>query len=108
MTTKHTPGPWGLSGANTVHGADCIVAFVGTADEEVRRFSGERQSADAHLIAAAPDLLEACEMLAEAQRLAAVGEDGFGAYVDAVDKARAAIKKAKGQSSSTDTARATE
>lgn len=60
MTTKHTPGPWKLSGANTVHGADCIVAFVGTADEEVRRFSDERQSADAHLIAAAPDLLAAC------------------------------------------------
>ena len=59
----HTPGPWRRSGANTVHGADCIVAFVSTADEEVRRLSGERQSADAHLIAAAPDLLAALEFL---------------------------------------------
>jgi hypothetical protein len=63
---------------------------------------------DAHLIAAAPDLLAACEMLAEAQRRAGAGEDGFGAYVDALDKARAALAKAKGQSTSTDTARATE
>lgn len=63
MTPRHTPGPWKLSGANTVHGADCVVAFVGTADEEVRRFSGERQSADARLIAAAPDLLAALEEL---------------------------------------------
>lgn len=61
--TKHTPGPWKMSGANTVHGPDCIVAFVGTSNEEVRKFSGERQNADAHLIAAAPDLLAACEQV---------------------------------------------
>jgi hypothetical protein len=79
-----------------VHGEGCIVAFVGTADEEVRRFSGERQSADARLIAAAPDLLEACETLLEAQRKADAGEyGGFGDYVDAVEMARAAIAKAK-------------
>lgn len=86
MTTKHTPGPWTMSGANTVHGPDCIVAFVGTADEEVRRFSGERQNADARLIAAAPDLLAALELLLP--------------YLEdcRMDKeARAAIRKAKGE-----------
>ena len=63
--SKHTPGPWRLSGGNTVHSdeAKCIVAFVGTANEEVREFSGARQLADAHLIAASPELLEALETL---------------------------------------------
>lgn len=52
----------------------------------------------ARLIAAAPDLLAACEALVEAQRRADVGErGGFGCYVDAVDLARAAIAKAKGE-----------
>jgi hypothetical protein len=75
-----------MSGANTVHGPDCIVAFVGTSDEEVRKFSSERQNADAHLIAAAPDLLAALEDLLpwlEDCRMA--------------DGARAAITKARGQ-----------
>lgn len=90
MTTKHTPGPWSLSGANTVHGADCIVAFVGTADEEVRRLSGERQSADARLIAAAPDLLAALN--AALAYLVMAGTDHAEPTRDAI---RAAIAKAR-------------
>ncbi len=90
MKTKHTPGPWSLSGANTVHGPDCIVAFVGTADEEVRRFSGERQSADARLIAAAPDLLAACEAVS-----ATTWSKNTATIIG--EQVRAAIAKAKGE-----------
>ena len=95
MTTKHTPGPWKLSGANTVHGADCIVAFVGTADEEVRRLSGERQSADAHLIAAAPDLLEMLEEMA-AQHYCGCRHPACKRCKDD-DACAAVIAKAKGE-----------
>lgn len=90
---KHTPGPWKLSGANTVHGPDCIVAFVGTADEKVRRFSDERQTADAHLIAAAPDLLAACEA-AHLLLIFAAGPHEAGAVPAML---RDAIAKAKGE-----------
>jgi hypothetical protein len=84
--SEHTPGPWRRSGANTVHGADCIVAFVGTSDEEVRRVGGERQSADARLIAAAPDLLAALEDLLPYLEDCRMDK-----------KARAAIAKARGK-----------
>ena len=88
-TTKHTPGPWVVGNVGEVVAGGITLADV-YGDEE-------QADADAYLIAAAPDLLEACEMLAEAQRRADAGErDGFGCYVDAVDMARAAIAKAKG------------
>jgi hypothetical protein len=99
MTTKHTPGPWDLSGANTVHahGAGCIVAFVGTADEEVRRVSGERQSADARLIAAAPDLLEALEAISPMLPRSLTTEAwGDPSWTEAICKVEGAIAKAKG------------
>lgn len=83
-----------MSGANTVHGSDCIVAFVGTADEEVRKFSGERQNADAHLIAAAPDMLEALEAIAPMLPHGVVDSDPQ--WAAAINAARAAIKKARG------------
>jgi hypothetical protein len=96
MTTKHTPGPWAVSDVGEV-----VVCATGRTlcDVYSSPTTGEEQAdVDARLIAAAPDLLAACEMLAEAQRRADTGErEGFGCYVDAVDKARAAIAKAKGE-----------
>lgn len=91
--SKHTPGPWKLSGANTVHSdeAKCIVAFVGTANEEVREFSGARQRADARLIAAAPELLEGLELMVRNCIC-----DGKSAEPCLCWSARAAIRKAKG------------
>lgn len=93
MTSKYTPTPW-----------------VALKDGRVRDDSGETIAAmygdvraadeNALLFAAAPDLLAACERLAEAQRRADAGEHGgFGLYVDAVDAARAAIGKARGEKS---------
>ena len=86
---SHTPGPWRRSGANTVHGDDCIVAFVGTAEEAVRRFSGPRQEADANLIAAAPDLLAALR-IARAHIV-----EGEGTERGVLVRIRAAIAKAE-------------
>ena len=63
-----------------------------SADAYYAAFEGEEQEGDA-----VPDLLAACELLLEAQRKADAGEyGGFGEYVDAVELARAGVKKAKG------------
>lgn len=100
MTTKHTPGPW--------HYAECQMGtpFVDTesvGDLFAAALPLDEQIANAHLIAAAPDLLEALE--AAHGWLVLVGTD----HLEPVRaRCRAAIAKAKGQSSSTDTARATE
>jgi len=101
--SKHTPGPWTLSGANTVHGPDCIVAFVGTADEEVRKFSSKRQNADAYLIAAAPELLAALEeLLPDLQCRCDVaftsrGRHQSNTFCHHEDNVKAAIAKARGK-----------
>lgn len=60
---------------------DCIVAQI----------DGYRPK-DAALISAAPDLLEALEQL-----LDDMGEDGLSVCQEAKDQARAAISKAKGE-----------
>lgn len=62
--SKHTPGPWQWSGITSVatnKGFYC----VGTEDGELICRTSERSSADARLIAAAPDLLAQCEAFAE-------------------------------------------
>lgn len=95
--TTHTPGPWFCENGDnrwTVwddEGMACICDVHAGVEPDP---SG---ATHARLIAAAPDLLAACEALMEAQRRADAGEHGgFGVYVDAIDAARAAIAKAKG------------
>ncbi len=51
---------------------------------------------DAHLIAAAPELLEACEEALE-NDIASEGENASNMYPSLRQKLRAAIKKARGQ-----------
>lgn len=53
----------------------------------------------ARLIASAPELLAACELLLEAQHRADNGDGrgGFELYCDAVEAASAAVKKVKGE-----------
>lgn len=97
MTTKHTPGPWAVDDDGDVCISDLerLIAAVDRRNVTLRK---DEAAANAALIAAAPDLLAACEALAEAQQRADAGEHvGFGLYVDAVDAARAAIAKAKGE-----------
>ena len=100
----HTPGPWeaeysdygeeiwyGGEGAGvwSIKGPkECYLAGMGdeSADEQ------ERAAANARLIAAAPDLLSACE------EIVALADDAgeVPVWVDAIDMARTAIAKARG------------
>lgn len=95
---RHTPGPWRV-GSGCVVGSDdrmiCGSALSRTGDE---------QNANAHLIAAAPDMLRACESLVHGV------EDAVFRFLDShdlalradmeivlrarVERARAAIAKA--------------
>ena len=59
--SKHTPGPWRL--AWVPEGVKPIVQRGKEGWFEVCGMSAEREHADAHLIAAAPDLLEALHRL---------------------------------------------
>lgn len=77
--SKHTPGPWRVDTHCNVMHKDAMVAFPCIS-------GGLNQEANARLIAAAPDLLEALEDIA--------------AYYPnswAEDVARAAIAKATGE-----------
>ena len=91
----HTPGPWKVMGEDVVLMRDEreVVAWVGDIDGQM--------TDNAHLIAAAPEMLEALENLVainEAHNQAVEGvigrpvewKDGY------LDEARAAIRKARG------------
>ncbi len=63
---KITRGPW-FSGFTIRDGARCIVGDGDSVVCEFRDRSGSTLEADARLIAVAPDLLEACIQLIEAE-----------------------------------------
>ncbi|MBA43595.1 MAG: hypothetical protein CMF62_06285 [Magnetococcales bacterium] len=88
---KHTPGPWLADGffVSTKDDEHSIVsAVISKPDEELK--------ANAHLIAAAPDLLEACE--AALKKLNSICQHSNAAH-EAQTMIREAINKAKGLSS---------
>jgi hypothetical protein len=92
MTTNHTPGPWRVEGKEVVS-LDrfvCLIDSHGPDDTEKR--------GNAHLIAAAPELLAALKELQE--KFVEVSERYRGASwcygAEAVSNARAAIVKAEG------------
>lgn len=103
MTDKHTPGPWIVASDETVTVRDAQDGGIASCGWLKSRLTGPRRTsaevhANARLISAAPDLLEA---------LRAFVEDGFslheverrtdpGTYA-AIVKARAAIAKATGE-----------
>lgn len=95
MSAAHTPGPWRKAGDATVLGADGKeVAYLA----RNTRYGAETE-ASARLIAAAPALLEACEAIihydtADQNDHVALMLD----YASMIEKARAAIALAKGES----------
>lgn len=111
---KHTPGPWEVSGATHIWSptAHANVASVSEPRGEgsdvgyqpLKRNSPdfEEACANARLIAAAPDLLEALSDVLDAYEYALQykGDYFTEKHGDAlvVEQARAAIKKAKGES----------
>ena len=92
--SKHTPGPWkanfAISGSVYIFGGDrnFVCVFNEWRDEA-------NQEANANLIAAAPDLLEALEeLLSMCQRQEDFHDDGDGRMFE---RASAAIAKARGE-----------
>lgn len=104
MQSKHTPGPWA---AEATRNGKVFEVYFGNAEAGETgcgwaTLAGDNQAANARLIAAAPDLLEALQDLRE------LHWDWFRgtAYVTvefekknkaAIAKARAAIAKATGE-----------
>jgi hypothetical protein len=86
----HTPGPWRyVKNTGVVTSDECHIGYIGDfKDKELLRFNKDRWEADARLIAAAPELLEALEATLDRSR--------SGDEQEAI--ARAAIAKARGQS----------
>jgi len=90
MTEKHTPGPWVLKeGASYcdlfLWGPDHLIATIHSVHDGERK-----ESPDAALLVAAPDLLAVCRLLTD-------GDIGPVELVRAVGAARAAIAKAEGR-----------
>ena len=92
----HTPGPWHTRGAGTerawVYAGNVAIASA-------RHASGHDCEANARLIAAAPDLLEACiEALPYLETTAAELAENYDSDDSAplADRLRAAIAQAKG------------
>lgn len=105
--SKHTPGPWRLEEVidgsikhlcpvGDVDGFSLltVVNTEGYDDDEYVPFAAVYRDADARLIAAAPDLLEALKDMLNA--FAPYPWSGWSASeLAAIDKARAAIKAAE-------------
>ncbi len=89
MTTKHTPGPWSVKKTNCGHGA--VTAGTYTLRHNWDGLgSQEEMDANARLIAASPELLDALKLALEAHDYP--GREGWA------ENARAAISKAEGRS----------
>jgi hypothetical protein len=94
MDAKHTPGPWQIipypDGHSFIREGDAPERFVANV-------SGHNYEANARLIAAAPDMLEALRLLMAATQFITFDRDSNIEYAEARDHARAAIVKATGE-----------
>ena len=93
---KHTPGPWTVNAYNEIESGAVRICSVDIEETNAGLNGGEGQ-ANARLIAAAPDLLEALRLQVSAFDGDALDEieEGYGlATAQRVDAARAAIAKA--------------
>lgn len=99
---NHTPGDWYVTGEMTRYinvriGGGLIQEVASCGPTEADGGYGPQQEANARLIAAAPDLLEALVLL-EAEMVASgnAHANDFG-WKPAIEKTRAAIAKATGE-----------
>lgn len=89
MKTNHTPGPWGISG-NRIYAANKPICSIPTRFNDENNeweYSSPENEANAKLIAAAPELLEALQLFVNS---GLVTEES-----DAMKLGRAAIEKAQ-------------
>jgi hypothetical protein len=95
--TSHTPGPWSLLANEVISKSGDVIADV--TGGEGNRFIDDEDNAEcqanAHLIAAAPDLLAALEYALE---FLTANDDGEEDVVNRIASAKAAIAKAKNSS----------
>lgn len=94
----HTPGPWEVTGPSS-NGkclrifADEYVGIIGGSDQSIRTIQ-----ANADLIAAAPDLLEACKSLLDIwDRAGPMGSHQWEQFEGVVRQCIAAVGKATGE-----------
>jgi hypothetical protein len=89
--SKHTPGPWSVDDPHQIWAESAGEYVAITRVEDWDTIPREQAEANARLIAAAPELLEALKaMLTNWEEAPAYGSD-------AAAKARAAIAKATGE-----------
>ena len=86
MQSKHTPGPWSVVEYNEGRNMDI----------QDSKGAGVLTKDNARLIAAAPDLLAALELIEHAA-ISGMDGDMLAALQDIMQGARAAIAKARGQ-----------
>lgn len=99
--SKHTPGPWLVSGnaygTVFVHGGEIMTSSVGTKHQRLIAGGNSHDTLtleNAHLIAAAPDLLEVARDLAS-MKCETIGVEDLEAGCCRTCRARAAIAKAE-------------
>lgn len=103
---KHTPGPWEANTGGSGEEGDGHVRtaydYKGIDDKNLGKMdivTGVYWNMnDAHLIAAAPEMLEALQFLCGAAKSAYWDAEFEMAAAEAIDQADAAIAKAKGES----------
>ena len=101
--SNHTPGPWTVDTSGNVpgwheDGREClsIVSYfptIAVVNNNKEEFNGR---ANALLIAAAPDLLEACRGLLDAIH-DSMTHESQNHHREQIDAARAAVEKAEGE-----------
>ena len=100
MKTQHTQGPWINDGLEIFSESGGFENYsVATISDRFLSTKQDEIFANANLIAAAPELLEAllaCEC--ELSQNHGLAWSNRNAFLDAVNAARAAIKKARGES----------
>lgn len=101
MKTQHTPGPWEIEPHSTIDKCFNVGPGISIDYDDVNH---EEQDANARLVSAAPELLEALQLII------GMAEDGYKLHIkngshqeflsedrDALIKANQVIKKAKGE-----------
>lgn len=107
MTTQHTPGPWHWDGSYARRDNSRIIKvvngpasgnWVAAALDFNRDDRDDEVNANAHLIAAAPDLLASCQFALDwVNRIGEHAPIQFGGEAEVAAQLRASIAKAEGQ-----------